>query len=353
MNMNTSDFSPLKFDRKRSRVKTCPCGKSNLNGKFVPYQGFEDKGYCHSCEKTFLPELEREQTFKPVRERKAIKPPSYVSLNVLRASMKGYERNNFVQFLVDLFGPDTTTELIGKYFVGSTRNGHAIFWQVDIAGRIRSGKVMRYDNTGHRLKDQPADWVHTQLKLKDYELRQCLFGEHLLKGNTLPCAIVESEKTAIIGSLYFPRIVWLACGGKDGLKIEKMQALRGRNVILYPDLDGFELWSRKAQELAPMLNITVSDLLERKATAKERECKLDIADYLLRFPVSEFQQPATQELTQSLGPDYHNERLTTIPWEFFECKPISMAMISIEDYRNNGWRLPDNFQEIQNKRFSK
>ena len=36
----------LKFDKKRFRVKLCPCGKDNKDGKFVPYVGFENKGYC-------------------------------------------------------------------------------------------------------------------------------------------------------------------------------------------------------------------------------------------------------------------------------------------------------------------
>jgi hypothetical protein len=47
----------LKFDKNRFRVKNCPCGKSNKDGKFVPYIGYENKGYCHSCGETFLPDL--------------------------------------------------------------------------------------------------------------------------------------------------------------------------------------------------------------------------------------------------------------------------------------------------------
>ena len=47
----------LELDKKRFRVKHCPCGKDNKDGKFVPYVGHENKGYCHSCGETFLPEL--------------------------------------------------------------------------------------------------------------------------------------------------------------------------------------------------------------------------------------------------------------------------------------------------------
>ena len=46
----------LKFDKKRHRVKHCPCGKSNRDGKFVPYVGYDTKDYCHSCGQVYLPE---------------------------------------------------------------------------------------------------------------------------------------------------------------------------------------------------------------------------------------------------------------------------------------------------------
>lgn len=55
---NTNEPLPkLKLDKKRFRVKHCPYHKDNKDGKFVPYVGFENKGYCHSCGETFSPEL--------------------------------------------------------------------------------------------------------------------------------------------------------------------------------------------------------------------------------------------------------------------------------------------------------
>lgn len=131
------------------------------------------------------------------------------------------------------------------------------------------------------------------MKLPDFNLNQCLFGAHLLKGNVKPVGIVESEKTALIASLYFPECTWLASGGKNGLNIEKMAVLKGRKVILFPDLDGFELWTQRAQELSPLLDVKVSDLLDRKASEEERKGKLDIADYLLKFSLESFTVPPT------------------------------------------------------------
>lgn len=38
------------LDKNRFRVKLCPCGKhGNNDGKFVPFEKFEDRGHCYSC----------------------------------------------------------------------------------------------------------------------------------------------------------------------------------------------------------------------------------------------------------------------------------------------------------------
>ena len=67
-----------------------------------------------------------------------------------------------------------------------------------------------------------------------------------------------------------------------------MKVLEGRNVVLFPDLNGFDKWSRKVQELSHLAKFIVSDLLETKATETEKNEGLDFADYLLKFPLNHF-----------------------------------------------------------------
>jgi hypothetical protein len=283
--MTTQD---LKFDKKRGRVKFCPCGKSNKNGKFSPFQGHDDYGHCHSCGETFFPPDESAKVQKcNVPEEKT----SFIDKAVFKKSLDGYDRNKFTIFLIYRYGADAAARAIGRYFIGTTREGGTIFWQLDISGSIRSGKIIAYnEETGKRNKDTFPTWVHSKLKIGDFNLQQCLFGEHLLRKERKTVGIVESEKTAVIASIYLPDMLWLACGGKDGLSAKKMQVLKGRKVILFPDADGYGLWCEKADELSPMLDITVSDLIERKATAEEREGKFDLADYLIRFSPDDFVQ---------------------------------------------------------------
>lgn len=286
----------LTFEKKRLRVKICPCGKSNKDGKFVPYVGFEDKGFCHSCGETFIPIAE--DMVKDSQKSFTIPPPkpvSFIDPHYLEGSIKEYDQNNFVRFLEKIFGKSNAMEAVEAYKIGTSKywEGATIFWQIDDKGQIRSGKIMLYDSsTGKR---QPKNsWVHSVLKLDGFNLNQCLFGSHLLRSDPVKnVAIVESEKTAIIASLLIPDFIWIATGGKDGLRPEKCQNLCKRNVFLFPDLtkpgdktNCFESWTEKAKILSKAIQGTqfhVSDYLETKATEEEKRQGLDIADYFLKW----------------------------------------------------------------------
>ena len=237
------------------------------------------------------------------------KPVSFIPLEQFKQSLKGYEVNNFVKYLIDLFGTEITGKLVSKYYIGTSKHwpGANIFWQIDITGTIRSGKIMLYSpTTGKRVKEpfNHIAWVHTALKQPEFNLQQCFFGEHLLKGNTKPVAIAESEKTAIIASVYFPQFIWIAAGNLHGLNAEKCEVLRGRQVVLYPDLSkpkpgnptAFEVWSAKAKELSNIARFYVNDLLEKKAGEGQRITGSDLADYLIKFDYKKFIEPDPEQI---------------------------------------------------------
>ena len=113
----------------------------------------------------------------------------------------------------------------------------------------------------------------------------------MLIDKTKPVAIVESEKTAVIASVYLPQFIWVAVGSLTNLNAEKCSILKGRTVTLFPDLNGFEKWSSKAKELSHLANFTVSDLLERKASEAEKKQGFDLADYLIKFNYKAFALP--------------------------------------------------------------
>ena len=54
--------------------------------------------------------------------------------------------------------------------------------------------------------------------------------------------IVQEEKTALLGSLAFPDIDWLAVGVGNNLTGGMMKKLIGRQVVLYPDDFSCDFW---------------------------------------------------------------------------------------------------------------
>ncbi len=223
------------------------------------------------------------------------KPLCTISTEIMRKTIRHDIPSTFTTFLSTLFPQETVNSLINRYNLGVTKSRDVIYYQIDKNGKVRTGKIMKYNpRTGKRIKDSDTpfkiNWVHSVIKHsdqlpQDWELTQCLFGEHLLsnpneKHKTV--ALVESEKSAIIASAIMPKYIWLATGGKSQLKPEKLEALKGRNIIAFPDVDAFHEWTAKLEKLAN-LSITVSDLLERNATDTDRKAHIDIADWLIRW----------------------------------------------------------------------
>ncbi|MDO9256954.1 MAG: DUF6371 domain-containing protein [Bacteroidales bacterium] len=269
--------------------------EQNCTYHYTPKQYFHDHPDQSS---TSLQALRPISPFSNFQIPKFSNPLSFIPQSIFQSSHSNYKSNLFITFLKSIFDPTTVTQLINTYFIGTSKNwpGSTVFWQIDCQGNIRDGKIMLYDpTTGRRIK-QPYNhitWAHSALKLKEYNLHQCFFGEHLLKLHPeLPVSIVESEKTAIIASVYFPQFIWLATGGKHGCKWTSSQVLtvlKGRHITLWPDIKAYDDWKLKAGELSKSgLQVTISNLLEQVATTSEREAGLDIADFLIRFKPEQF-----------------------------------------------------------------
>jgi len=217
-------------------------------------------------------------------------PPSIIpNYQVMNSFALPDSQNNLLQYLSALWGNSVMLKMARRYHVGTSNHwpGACIFWQMDSNLKVRTGKIMLYNaQTGKRVKEpfNHIHWMHKKL-YAGYRLEQCLFGEHLVHtGKGLPIAIVESEKTAIIASHYLPQYHWLATGGLHNLNAHKCLPLKGRRLILYPDVNALAAWQQKAAELELLLPgtaITVDDFLERNATEKQRLAGWDIGDYLL------------------------------------------------------------------------
>ena len=291
---------------RRGAAPYCPCGKSNSDGKFSPLKGYTDKGKCWGCGKFFPPDgatakdkLKSKVANKAAAAKPAAAPISYIPLSVLKQSLGMYNKNTLVKFIEELTDLETTQRIISEYKVGTSMywKDSTVFWQIDFHGKVRAGRIVQYQvkqdekcfigKNCNRVQtnELPVKWVHKLLKVHGYNLSQCFFGEHLLKKYPdKTVGVLESEKSCLIASAYFPEMLWLGSGGVDGLR-KKMDALEGRKVVLYPDLKQFEQWDGVANEMRLKLKeikVVTSDALERKATPEERAKGLDLADFLIR-----------------------------------------------------------------------
>lgn len=179
------------------------------------------------------------------------------------------------------FSKEQVEAVLADYRLGATRDKRVIFWQIDHEGRVRSGKIMQYQPDGHRTGH--PDWVHALLQRRHllsaerWELRQCLFGEHLLlRYPDKSVGLVESEKTALVCSLFRPDSLWLATGGCGGLNAEKLTPLLDRSVTVHPDSGVFSKWYLAIKLTLPQLQANIV------ARYEKYEPNTDLADLLLR-----------------------------------------------------------------------
>jgi hypothetical protein len=254
---------------------------------YPPSQFFADNPMAQT--KLPVPEVRQKITKRPKIGR--VKKIDFIPSEIVGRSLVFNGRNSFDKYLFSLFPLEEVHRLMNRYYIGTWTNSRTVFWQIDSQHRVRTGKVIQYDPlTGKRNKRLRVSWVHAELKRRgqlpeNFSLEQSLFGEHLLASEpNKPVAVVESEKTAVVASLFMRDFIWLATGGANNLRPARLANLmKGRRVVLYPDSSKFEAWSAKVEEGRRVfgVDVRISDLLERRLTSEEKREDYDIADFLL------------------------------------------------------------------------
>ncbi|WP_461101611.1 DUF6371 domain-containing protein [Spirosoma koreense] len=221
-------------------------------------------------------------------------PASLIKSEHLERSLNNYDKNNLFLFLKQHFGETTAFQLMSQYQIGTTLgwSGGSVFWQINARGEIRSGKIVLLDAATGKLNQEPAYrpvLAHQALKLSNYILKPCLFGEHQLSIRPrATVGIVDKEVSALIATAFYPECIWLAADDTNLIGLDYWQALAKRNAVLYPSLskDGstFKKWSRKANDFQKYLNCQarISRYLEDNASEDERAAGMDVSDFLLR-----------------------------------------------------------------------
>lgn len=343
------DKFPFELE-KGSRRHVCPsCGKRALKayidtgtGEYLP----EQYGRCNresKCTYHLNPYLDGYANTTPANwKRRPTNPnpqpppkPVFFDFETFKQTLQAerYQGNTFVQNLITRgkfpFDKDEVTKVVQMYRLGTVANGYragaTTFPFIDALGNIRAIQVKQFNDenstTGTDFLHSIIEKYHTQNNeavpgwLVEYISQDkrvsCLFGEHLLKMYpNNPVGLVEAPKTAIYGALYFglptteKELVWVAVYNKSSFSFDKIKALKGRLVSVFPDLskDGgtFKQWETKAKEYEsrlPGTRFIFSDLLEKGANTEERANGSDLADFLIKYDWREFrkQEPPSPE----------------------------------------------------------
>ena len=252
-------------------------GKCNRLDKcgyhYTPRQYFEDNPWLRDKEFSFF---SKHRVF----ERKKIEKPETEPYGLIpRWFMEGTLGKDcaYKRWLRATFGGDIAERLIADYYIGGDDFDDAVFWQVDSDNNVRTGKIMSYDPaTGKRLKGEEAytDWVHSVMRREGalpegWQLKQCLYGEHLLKRRPNEIvAVAEGAKTAHVGSALIPDMVWVAVDSMLGITSERLEPLKGRKCIFFADEGrGYEEWKERLGPIAYGVGFQylLSDFVEEHA----------------------------------------------------------------------------------------
>ena len=190
---------------------------------------------------------------KELKQILATKAPAYQRslIEIPRDSIAPH-LSSLTDYLDDVLGDSREMQnkidnLVMRYRLGAvdkTKNEHfgTVLPRINRKGMIVGGSVIYYNTDDGTIidKDRLVDHLYSWYAFDYYVDPDVFFGEHQYRGGQV--AIVQEEKTALLGALAFSDIDWLAVGAGNNLTDGMMKKLIGRQVVLYPDDFCCDFW---------------------------------------------------------------------------------------------------------------
>lgn len=248
--------------------------------------------------------------------------PQWVGRSVKALFEQNVERCPFLWWLMELMrcnvlkysGADAEQRCLKLAFILQTYcvgiapdNTSILFWYIDENGNASDCKHIKYKTDGHRDKNAPFGEIsyygvlfkdsklrkHYQNGMYGFALRENVFctpqnkpsipyfGTHVTtKYPDSIIAIVESEKTAILGAILYSldKVVWIATRGKANFNTyhpDWLNCLYNRDVIVYADRDAETEWCAKLDEVWGMSGARTMELIPMEKVCNEFGVALD------------------------------------------------------------------------------
>lgn len=283
----------LKFAKKGAKCPRCSSSDAFF-GLIENGNVSEIYGKCFSCGQFFPPKKQKEEYI--YRFEKEQTPYQLNEVEFL--GIKEHSRNFNNNFINGLLKKDTGyVKILKKYNVVSFSDNVIGFPYISENNEVRSIKKIEYNDDLHRNKENKfsISWYHSGKTAENEYFKYCFFGENLISLNNYKyIGVVESEKTAIIASLFFPDILFIATGSKSTLSnLILLSSLKKKKVLLFPDADGYKEWLKISKEWGFPENWKFADICKRLTN------KQDIADVL--FVNSEFAEKIRENINELFG----------------------------------------------------
>ena len=207
-----------------------------------------------------------------------------------------------------------------RYELGKSREGKTVFWMIDEQYRVRDGMVgdtwasvllkergildkgwcplhclfglhLLVEGGGRRVEgdySQPYKCTHADDSICTNPATQNISHSSLLTPpSSKEIAVVESVRSCVVLSERLPKYLWMATGYLANLNERLFLPLKGHHVVCFPTTDPtgdtYLLWLSVAAEARKYgIDITVSRILEDRATPSQKAAKIDLVDFL--FP---------------------------------------------------------------------
>ena len=140
--------------------------------------------------------------------------------------------------------------LIMRFHLGAVTklvNGHhgTVLPRISRNNKVVGGSVQYFDTESGAIlqRESLVEHLYSWYCFDYYTDDEVFFGEHLLSNK--PIAIVQEEKTALLGTLAEPAVDWLAVGEGYNLTNNMMSKLAGKRVVLFPDDISCDYWKEQ------------------------------------------------------------------------------------------------------------
>lgn len=221
------------------------CPQCNQRNVFVYYKNIPHNLNCGRCDRENSCGYHNKPTLQILKEQNIEFDTFTHPQKMTKTTI--YPSNNDLTALKDLSSVfhnfcrnqlNVTDEHLQKWNVGTTDNK----FKNTVFGYTSKKQFLNLKTIAYQLTNSGNDCKRNKkippfyLKAKQNEqYKKCLYGEHLLSSKTV--CLVESEKTAVICSFFYPKFDFLATGGASGTKPEQLQILKHKTVFYLPDND--------------------------------------------------------------------------------------------------------------------